>query len=37
MVKVKDLQPGSYRLVLQAVDAANNQAPNRTVDFDVTD
>ena len=36
MVKVKDLQPGSYRLVLQAADTANNHSPNRTVDFDVT-
>jgi VWFA-related protein len=37
IVKVKDLPPGGYRLVLQAVDGAKNQAPNRTVDFDVTD
>jgi len=37
VVKVKDLPPGGYRLVLQAVDGAKNQAPNRTVDFDVTD
>jgi hypothetical protein len=37
VVKVKDLPPGGYRLVLQAVDGANNHAPNRTVDFDVTD
>ena len=37
LVKVKDLPPGSYRLVVQAVDGANNHAPNRTVDFDVTD
>jgi len=37
MVKVKDLAPGSYRLVLQAADSANHQAPNRTVDFDITD
>jgi VWFA-related protein len=34
-VNVKDLNPGGYRLVLQAVDAAGNKAPNRTVDFDV--
>jgi hypothetical protein len=37
MVKVKDLQPGSYRLILQAADTADNHSPNRTVDFDVTD
>ena len=37
LVKVKDLPPGGYRLVLQAVDGAKNQAPNRTVDFDVID
>jgi len=37
MVKVKDLTPGSYRLVVQAVDSAKNQAPNRMVDFDITD
>jgi VWFA-related protein len=37
VVKVKDLPPGGYRLLLQAVDSAKNHAPNRTVDFDVTD
>jgi hypothetical protein len=36
VVKVKDLAPGSYRLVVQAVDSANNHAPDRMVDFDVT-
>jgi len=36
-VKVDDLKPGSYLLVLQAVDSAKNQAPNRTVDFDITE
>ena len=36
-VKVDDLKPGSYLLVMQAVDSAKNQAPNRTVDFDITD
>jgi VWFA-related protein len=36
-VQVKDLAPGSYRLVVQAVDSANNQASNRSVDFDITD
>jgi hypothetical protein len=34
-VNVKDLTPGAYCLVMQAVDAAGNKAPNRTVDFDV--
>jgi hypothetical protein len=37
VVKVKDLPTGSYRLVVQAVDSAKNQAPNRSVDFDITD
>jgi len=37
LVKVKDLPAGSYRMVVQAVDDANNHAPNRTVDFDLTD
>jgi len=36
-VKVDDLKPGSYRLVMQAVDAANNHAPDRSVDFDITE
>jgi VWFA-related protein len=36
-VQVKDLAPGSYRLVVQAADSANHQAPNRSVDFDITD
>jgi hypothetical protein len=36
-VKVKDLAPGSYRLVVQAVDSEKHQAPNRSVDFDITD
>jgi hypothetical protein len=34
-VNVKDLNPGAYSLVLQAVDGAGNKAPNRTVDFDL--
>jgi VWFA-related protein len=34
-VNVKDLPPGAYCLVMQAVDAAGNKAPNRVVDFDV--
>jgi hypothetical protein len=37
LVMVKDLAPGSYRLVLMAADTSNRQATPRTVDFDVTD
>lgn len=36
-VKVDDLKPGSYRLVLQAVDSAKNNAPNRMVDFNISE
>ncbi|HYM05301.1 MAG TPA: hypothetical protein VEU11_01960, partial [Terriglobales bacterium] len=36
-VKVDDLKPGSYRLMMQAVDGANNHAPDRFVDFDITE
>ena len=36
-VKVDDLKPGSYRLVMQAVDSMKNHAPDRTVDFDITE
>lgn len=36
VVKVKDLNPGAYTLLVQAVDAAGNHAPNRTVDFEIT-
>jgi len=36
-VKVDDLKPGSYRLVMQAVDSAKNHAPDRNVDFDITE
>jgi len=35
IVQVKDLPPGSYRLVLQAADGAHNQAPNREARFTV--
>jgi VWFA-related protein len=35
IVKVKDLPPGTYRLVLQAADGAQNQAPNRETQFTV--
>jgi VWFA-related protein len=34
-VPLQDLAPGDYRLVLLAVDGANNQAPQRAVDFTV--
>jgi VWFA-related protein len=34
-VNVKDLTPGGYCLVLQAVDGAGNKAPNRMIDFDI--
>lgn len=36
-VKVEDLKPGSYRLMVQAVDALQNHAPDRFVDFDITE
>ncbi len=36
-VKVNDLKPGAYRLVMQAVDSAKNNAPSRTVDFDISE
>jgi hypothetical protein len=36
-VKVDDLKPGSYRLMMQAVDSANNHAPDRAVDFDIVE
>jgi hypothetical protein len=36
LLRVKDLNPGSYRLMVQAVDEAGNHAPNRILDFDVS-
>ncbi len=36
-IKVKELPPGGYRLVVMAVDGAGNHATNRTIDFDVTE
>jgi len=36
-IKVDDLKPGAYRLMMQAVDSAKNSAPNRVVDFDITE
>jgi len=35
IVQTKDLAPGSYHLVLQAVDGAKNQAPTRETTFTV--
>jgi VWFA-related protein len=37
VVNLKDLPPGGYRMTVQAVDELHNNAPPRTVDFDVTD
>jgi VWFA-related protein len=37
MVRVKELPPGSYKLLMQAVDALKNQAPQRIINFDVTE
>jgi VWFA-related protein len=36
-VAVSNLKPGSYRLMMQAVDSANNHAPDRVADFDITE
>ena len=36
-VNVKDLPVGGYKLLVQAVDSAKHNAPNRTVAFDVID
>jgi hypothetical protein len=33
VVKVQDLAPGNYKLVLQAADGAHNQAPMREAAF----
>ena len=35
-IKLKELAPGGYQLVMMAVDGAGNHAKNRTIDFDVT-
>ncbi len=37
VVKVSDLKPGQYRLVLMALNAAGQHAENRIADFDVTE
>jgi len=36
-VATKDLPAGGYQLLVQAVDSAKQNAPNRVADFDVTD
>jgi VWFA-related protein len=36
-VRVKDLAPGSYRLVMMAVDSVGRHAQNRTIEFDITE
>ena len=36
-VKVDELKPGSYRLMMQAVDSLQHHAPDRLVDFDITE
>ncbi len=36
-VKVKDLAPGNYSLVMMAIDGAGHHAKNRVVDFDITE
>jgi len=36
-VKIKDLAPGGYRLVMMAVDGAGHHATNRVIDFDITE
>jgi VWFA-related protein len=36
-VKVRDLSPGRYRLVMTAVDSAGYHATNRSIDFDITE
>jgi VWFA-related protein len=36
-IRLKDIAPGGYRLVMMAVDGAGNHATNRVIDFDVTE
>jgi hypothetical protein len=36
-VKVDNLRPDSYRLMMQAVDSQGNHAPDRVVDFDIVE
>ena len=35
-IKLDEMAPGSYQLVVMAVDGAGNHAKNRVIDFDVT-
>ncbi len=37
LVKVKDMKPGQYTLVMMAIDDAGRKAENRMADFDVAD
>ncbi len=37
ILRVSDWPPGAYRLVLQAVDGANNRAPQKEIDFTVSE
>jgi hypothetical protein len=36
-IKVKDLAPGNYELVVMAIDSAGHHAKNRVADFELTD
>jgi hypothetical protein len=36
VVDLKDVPPGVYRMIVQAVDEVHNNANPRTVDFEVT-
>ena len=36
-VRVKELTPGSYRLVMMAVDSVGRDAQNRVIDLDITE
>jgi len=36
-VKVKDLPPSGYRLVMTAVDSVGHHATNRSIDFDIAE
>jgi hypothetical protein len=35
-IKLDEMSPGSYQLVMMAADGAGNHAKNRVIDFDVT-
>jgi VWFA-related protein len=36
-VPLKDLPPGGYHMVVQAVDNAKNHSPDRSIDFDISE